>query len=145
MADLQSAAINRSATCAQPTGIAAPLQGAFCVSWAEDHFSQPYNFNPAQPTSAHHDLTGEPPARRSMHLSGITAEERPGNHPAGPKNLAAARRPRLVSKWSWRRDLNPRPSDYKSDALPAELRQPDHPETIAGITGKSADTLPLRA
>ena len=28
--------------------------------------------------------------------------------------------------WSWRRDLNPRPSDYKSDALPAELRQPEH-------------------
>ena len=27
--------------------------------------------------------------------------------------------------WSWRRDLNPRPSDYKSDALPAELRQPE--------------------
>lgn len=26
-------------------------------------------------------------------------------------------------KLSWRRDLNPRPSDYKSDALPAELRQ----------------------
>ena len=29
-----------------------------------------------------------------------------------------------ISGWSWRRDLNPRPSDYKSDALPAELRQP---------------------
>ena len=29
-----------------------------------------------------------------------------------------------VTIWSWRRDLNPRPSDYKSDALPAELRQP---------------------
>ena len=29
--------------------------------------------------------------------------------------------------WSWRRDLNPRPSDYKSDALPAELRQPEQP------------------
>ncbi len=28
------------------------------------------------------------------------------------------------SEISWRRDLNPRPSDYKSDALPAELRQP---------------------
>ena len=27
-------------------------------------------------------------------------------------------------RWSWRRELNPRPSDYKSDALPAELRQP---------------------
>ena len=30
----------------------------------------------------------------------------------------------IRSIWSWRRDLNPRPSDYKSDALPAELRQP---------------------
>ena len=30
----------------------------------------------------------------------------------------------MVTIWSWRRDLNPRPSDYKSDALPAELRQP---------------------
>ena len=28
------------------------------------------------------------------------------------------------NRWSWRRDLNPRPSDYKSDALPTELRQP---------------------
>src|ERR1039458_404759 len=28
----------------------------------------------------------------------------------------------LIS-WSWRRDLNPRPSDYKSDALPTELRR----------------------
>ena len=32
-----------------------------------------------------------------------------------------------LQKWSWRRDLNPRPSDYKSDALPAELRQPIPP------------------
>ena len=37
--------------------------------------------------------------------------------------------------WSWRRDLNPRPSDYKSDALPAELRQPDHHNTLPGIPG----------
>src|SRR5438094_2909391 len=27
--------------------------------------------------------------------------------------------------WSWRRDLNPRPADYKSAALPTELRQPE--------------------
>ena len=26
-------------------------------------------------------------------------------------------------KWSWRQDLNPRPADYKSAALPTELRQ----------------------
>jgi hypothetical protein len=31
--------------------------------------------------------------------------------------------PPRVRQWSWRRELNPRPSDYKSDALPAELRQ----------------------
>ena len=31
--------------------------------------------------------------------------------------------PPQANRWSWRRELNPRPSDYKSDALPAELRQ----------------------
>ena len=35
---------------------------------------------------------------------------------------SAARREFFVL-WSWRRDSNPRPSDYKSDALPTELRQ----------------------
>src|SRR5213075_109197 len=43
--------------------------------------------------------------------------------------------PRSPTNWSWRRDLNPRPSDYKSDALPAELRQqnlhvPNCPPTL---------------
>ena len=28
------------------------------------------------------------------------------------------------SRWSWRWDLNPQPADYKSAALPIELRQP---------------------
>jgi hypothetical protein len=28
-----------------------------------------------------------------------------------------------LDSWSRRRDLNPRPSDYKSDALPTELRR----------------------
>ena len=30
----------------------------------------------------------------------------------------------VMAFWSWRRDLNPRPADYKSAALPTELRQP---------------------
>src|SRR6201987_5822299 len=58
--------------------------------------------------------------------------------------------------WSWRRDLNPRPSDYKSDALPAELRQPSersaHRKTPTATVRKTppepskrADTLGLRA
>ena len=33
-----------------------------------------------------------------------------------------AKKPRSLN-FSWRRESNPRPSDYKSDALPAELRQ----------------------
>ena len=32
-----------------------------------------------------------------------------------PKNFSQTSWPAI---WSWRRDLNPRPSDYKSDALP---------------------------
>src|SRR5437016_1313629 len=39
-----------------------------------------------------------------------------------PKTRPATRF-RSPHHWSWRRDLNPRPSDYKSDALPTELRQ----------------------
>src|ERR1043165_5644264 len=31
----------------------------------------------------------------------------------------------LVESWSRRRDLNPRPTDYKSVALPTELRRPE--------------------
>ena len=31
----------------------------------------------------------------------------------------------LVKKWSWWTDSNPRPADYKSAALPAELHQRD--------------------
>ncbi len=33
----------------------------------------------------------------------------------------------LRTTWSWRRDLNPRPADYKSAALPTELRQQSKP------------------
>src|ERR1700740_3281102 len=36
---------------------------------------------------------------------------------------AACRKNSTLVLWSWRRDSNPRPSDYKSDALPTELRQ----------------------
>ena len=40
-----------------------------------------------------------------------------------PVRIRSALAPLQNSWWSWRRELNPRPSDYKSDALPAELRQ----------------------
>ena len=35
-------------------------------------------------------------------------------------------------EWSWREESNPRPADYKSAALPTELRQPN-PDHRAGI------------
>jgi hypothetical protein len=41
----------------------------------------------------------------------------------GPPRGGSNCSPAECDVWSWRRDLNPRPSDYKSDALPAELRQ----------------------
>ena len=49
--------------------------------------------------------------------------------------------PRAHSWQSWRRDLNPRPSDYKSDALPAELRQHGSnrtsiPKTATALQGR---------
>ena len=31
--------------------------------------------------------------------------------------------PTLIKQWSWREESNPRPADYKSAALPTELRQ----------------------
>ena len=38
-----------------------------------------------------------------------------------PPTLRRVRLP--LPAWSWRRDLNPQPADYKSAALPIELRQ----------------------
>ena len=39
------------------------------------------------------------------------------------KNLLRRATAEYFRFWSWRRESNPRPSDYKSDALPTELRQ----------------------
>src|SRR5215510_11281580 len=51
----------------------------------------------------------------------------PGIPAKSPHNASVALLPQLTDSvkdmWSWRRELNPRPSDYKSDALPTELRQ----------------------
>src|ERR1039458_4272038 len=81
-----------------------------------------------------------------MHLSGIAAEDRPS---AGKllrrQNLLPFQAPySAFLTWSWRRDLNPRPSDYKSDALPAELRQPFPPGNRPGNTEIRTGTLTPR-
>ena len=99
-ADLQSAAINHSATCAQ-------LPDRWFI-----HFSA---LSFARKISGWSELTPQ-----WGHRGGQIRRSKPARR----FNFFAVTAPFTLRKWSWRRDLNPRPSDYKSDALPAELRQP---------------------
>ncbi len=50
----------------------------------------------------------------------------------------------LKLKWSWRRDLNPQPADYKSAALPIELRQPVQETGCHTSPAASTSNPPLR-
>jgi hypothetical protein len=117
VADLQSAAINHSATCAS---YACRLQTRI-----------PSPFAP--------ELTVDSTANRAEialkeWCEACMPEENKHYNQIRP-TFAASTRPdqttaaRIV--WSWRRDLNPRPSDYKSDALPTELRQPKQSNALS--------------
>jgi hypothetical protein len=58
----------------------------------------------------------------------------------------SSRRARVAfATWSWRRDLNPRPSDYKSDALPTELRQQNLPASRDKVQRLAQRQLALQA
>ena len=61
-------------------------------------------------------FVGLPSGRKTTYVCAVPAVSKDAS------SLRASEKSRLAI-WSWRRDLNPRPSDYKSDALPAELRQ----------------------
>ena len=58
----------------------------------------------------------EPPKRSAADL-----QSAPFGHSGTYPQFPAANR---SERWSWRWDLNPQPADYKSAALPIELRQP---------------------
>jgi hypothetical protein len=60
------------------------------------------------------------PSRAKTQKGLVSRDTSPFIFPVGIRSALA---PLQNSWWSWRRELNPRPSDYKSDALPAELRQ----------------------
>jgi hypothetical protein len=120
-ADLQSAAINRSATCAHT-----PSRTKTHPRGLQTH-PRPNTSIPA----AHCRVYACCPTRRTSGIAEHAPQwDRRGGQVRHSKNHAPVQtfcrfQHRFqVSKWSWRRDLNPRPSDYKSDALPAELRQP---------------------
>ena len=86
------------------------------------------------PSSAHAASAHPAPSGNLRHFGACTSVGSPRR--TGPALKTSRAGPKLACrfqlrfsasfKWSWRRDLNPRPSDYKSDALPAELRQPKH-------------------
>lgn len=65
------------------------------------------------------------PQPRQLSLFGVAASCLPcGSDCLSQKlGLSLHFRPAGLLRWSWRRDLNPRPADYKSAALPVELRQ----------------------
>src|SRR5690554_433379 len=48
----------------------------------------------------------------------------PFGHSGTPPEQIRSREPAKTLNWSWRTESNPRPADYKSAALPTELRQP---------------------
>ena len=78
---------------------------------------------------AHAATSGVPDvAQPALEVGSLPEQARRARKTARRRKLLAVSisriRPRIA--WSWRRDLNPRPSDYKSDALPTELRQPAH-------------------
>ena len=106
-ADLQSAGFSHSPTRpVKPFGVQNPHPGK--TIWDANYESRTYPSTTYRRTLQKHkkDSCQETPARSFF-----------------PAGFAPPSLPRKIFWWSWRRELNPRPSDYKSDALPAELRQ----------------------
>lgn len=54
--------------------------------------------------------------------------------------LQKADRVGFLEKWSWREELNPRPADYKSAALPTELRQPNYHSSVLASQKRRRDS-----
>jgi septal ring-binding cell division protein DamX len=129
-ADLQSAAINRSATCAHPFQ-PNPVPPGSTANSSRRLISAAGNPHTSNPGRSQGD--SEFP-RKTLRETGEQGWGTAAGE-TGRRSQPAHKIPLLptvlkpVYVWSWRRDLNPRPSDYKSDALPAELRQPEQPST----------------
>jgi hypothetical protein len=101
----------------RPTLYAGSQTGAF-LSARQKRFKGRANILPHESSkilTLREVFVGLPSGRKTTYVCAVPAvsETRPATR-SGKSRFAI---------WSWRRDLNPRPSDYKSDALPAELRQ----------------------
>ena len=117
-ADLQSAAINHSATCARRAEQNRPAR--YCQSCYQRATCQaPVTLQQDSAIAARYGCRAKSFWEAA---AGVSSLGEFCDLPGLLLLLRLAARSRLQF-WSWRRDLNPRPSDYKSDALPAELRQ----------------------
>ena len=122
-ADLQSAAINHSATCAEmpecpATHSVRQPEKRVCAG-AEGRAAHSLGRRKQITTCANILPHKDSPPSGKILMECVLGD------PAAVLPLFCANAPcfRKTVSWSWRRDSNPRPSDYKSDALPAELRQ----------------------
>ena len=86
--------------------------------------------------------SGTPPANEAGYFLGRTNPCQPLNalnrheFSDDKTKLVRGRSPEDGNKvWSWREESNPRPADYKSAALPTELRQ-QNPQPFTGICAR---------
>src|ERR1700722_11919826 len=126
--DLQSVGFNHSPTCAKPPNHSALITSLTTRStshdlhpYAEDHSARGTipNTNRMRAKILSHANTTLGKIPYGVLLGKICYAAALRKLPCVPEPLNAG----SIKCWSWRRDLNPRPSDYKSDALPTELRQ----------------------
>ena len=140
-ADLQSAAINHSATCAHSTELSPRKKRGGIASLSAPSANNRCRRDPDL-LSKNAVTKLRPQNSATAARSTFRAHRTNWKAAAGFSSLGELRVSfgllllRLAARswlrsWSWRRDLNPRPSDYKSDALPAELRQPARLDTSA--------------
>src|SRR5271156_4211911 len=108
---------------------------------AADLQSAGFSHSPTRPVKIFRDTTASRSCDRIDRTAVRgTSQCRKGSCPETPALALLSRgiRPLLFAgksrslKLSWRRELNPRPSDYKSDALPTELRQ--HRSNLAKLS-----------
>src|SRR5580658_1692859 len=130
--DLQSVGFNHSPTCAKNPGRCGRCAPSSTVQERRNRSTEKPADQSILLSQYRETKARAKKPRRSLHAgkfpNGVCLEK-----PAAPLPSPPNRR-KIVSSfvvtlscsvvlWSWRRDLNPRPPDYKSGALPTELRQ----------------------